>query len=382
MRLKKINYIINYQGMKKIYFLLIATLMATMVNAEQIQNVTVKLINASKVGFSWFSTNPSTTQFRVEILDADKVLVASMTNEKSYWNYWHAFYDDYTPAENEHYSSTEYILRSTTATKGDSFDKCTFYDGSFGGYGYGLVEGTYFIVVTGLGADNSVTEESATLEVELKKVQEQEDEEGNIQLNVIGLEAAYMTEYVTDKEQPWLIIFYTGVDETSDGLPQVWITVDTKRESAISGTYSKALGNAYIDEDDNQNNCFVNTDGKTEGLVYATDVELNIDFVGFYQPYVAQGYHYGVYSGSFKLVGKNGKTYVASFNQMLCNSFTYETLLLSNSEKDFVGMYDEDLESKIDNVIETSQPAKVLENGHIYILRNGKRYTITGTEVR
>ena len=365
--------------MKRISLFLFAIVMAFAVNAEQIQNLTVKVKNAEKVTFSWFSTNPSTTQFKVEILDASKTLVASLTNDKDYWNDWQAFFDDYTPTENEHYASSQYILRHTYVVKGDAWNKSTT---ALGGYEYGLVEGTYFIVVTGLGSDNSVTEEAATLEVVIKQVQQQEDENGNIQLNIIGFEAALITPSdFSDIDRPfWLLLFYTGADETSDGYPIVWITIDSGKEDAISGTYSKALNNVLISPD---NNCFVDLDGSFANYQWASDVELNVDFVSFYQPYVYEGYHYGVYSGSFKMPTEGGKTYIASFNNMLCNSFTYATLNMENAKKEYVGMYGEDMPDSIDNISEPSaKPVKVVENGNIFILRNGKRYSIMGAEVK
>ncbi len=365
--------------MKRIFLSLFAVVTAFAVNAEQIQNLKVKIKNAEKVTFSWFSTNPSTTQFKVEILDNNKTLVASLTNDKDYWNDWQAFFDDYTPTENEHYASSQYILRHIYVVKGDAWNKSTK---PLGGYEYGLVEGTYFIVVTGLDSNNNVTEEAATLEVEIKQVQQQEDEEGNIQLNIIGFEAALITPSdFSDIDKPyWLLLFYTGIDDTSDGLPIVWITIDSGKEDAISGTYSKALNNVLISPD---NNCFVDLDGDFANYQWASDVELNVNFVSYYQPFVIEGFYYGVYSGSFKMATEGGKTYVATFNNMLCNSYTYATINLDNAKKGYVGMYGEELFSGIDKTTEpTVKPAKVLENGNIYIIRNGKRYSIMGAEMR
>ena len=369
--------------MKRITMFIFATLLAFVVNAEQIQNLTVKTRNASKVAFSWFSTNPNTTQFKVEILNSEKVLVVSMTKDKDYWNDWHAWWDDYTPAENEHYSTSERILFAISATnpdaqKGDAWNSSTTPDGM----SYKLVEGTYYIVVTGLGSDNSVTEEPATLEVELKQTQNTEDEEGNIQLNIIGLEAAYITEKdFNDIDHPWwLLIFYTGADETADGLPEVWLTINSGREDAISGTYSAALNNVSLSPD---NNCFVDLDGAYANYQFASDVELDLKFSGFYQPFVNEGYYYGTYTGSFKVVTESGKTYIASFNNMLCNSYTYATINESNVNKEYIGMYGEDeIFNAIINVEDEVQPTKVIENGNMYILRNGKRYTVTGAQVK
>lgn len=367
--------------MKRVVFCAVAVLTALMVNAEQIQSLSVKLKNASKVGFSWFSTAVGTTQFKVEILNSEKVAVVTQVEDKDYWNYWHAYYDDYQYAENEHYAASDRTLFSasvgrSSVVKGDAWNTSTTGSSS----APELAEGTYYIRVTGLGSDNNVTEETAEISVVLAKTQQQEDEDGNIMLNIIGFEAALITEKdFSDLEHPWwLLIFYTGEDETSDGMPQVWVTVNTGREDAISGNYSAALNNLYLSPD---NNCYINTDGNQSGLIFAKDVQLDLNFSGFYQPYVSQGYHYGTYSGSFKFIGKNGKNYVASFNNMLCNSFTYATLTYENAKKDFVGMYGEDVPNKLENVTETSQPVKVFENRNVYILRNGKRYNMMGVQV-
>lgn len=368
--------------MKRITLFFFVALFAATISAEQIQNLNVKLKNTKQVSFSWLSTNPNTTQFRVEILDSERVAVVTATEDKDYWNDWHAWYEDYTPTENEHYASSARLLFSasvgrSSVVKGDSWNKCT--TGSY--QSPELVKGTYYIIVTGLGSDNSVTEESAELMVELKEVQEQEDEEGNVMLNVIGFEAALITEKdFSDVVEPlWLLIFYTGVDETSDGMPQLWITINSGREDAISGTYSAANNNLILAP---ENNCYINTDGTEAGLIFAKDVQLQLNFAGFYQPFVSQGYHYGTYTGSFKFIGENGKTYVASFNSMLCNSYTYATLTLENAKKEYVGMYGEDVPNKLDNLSETSQPQKVFENGNVYILRNGKRYNMMGAQVK
>ena len=368
--------------MKKFVLCFVAFMMATLVSAEQIQTLTVKVKNATKVAFTWFSTNPNTTQFKVEILNSENVLVASLTCDKDYWNYWFAFYDDYTPVENEHYASTQYILRHSLVTKGEAWNGSTV---SLGGYEYGLVEGTYYIVVTGLGSNNSVTEEAATLEVVIKQIQEQEDEDGNIMLNVIGMEAAYITQSdFSDIDHPWwLLLFYTGQDETSDGYPIVWITIDSGREDAISGEYSLQKGNVYININ-GDNNCFVDRTGNYADYLFAKDVDLKLDFSGFYQPYVqSDGYYLGTYTGSFKIETESGKTYVANFNNQLCSSFTYATINNANKDKDFILMLGEDTHTGLENISNSpSKPVKVLENGNVYILRQGKRFTITGNEVR
>ncbi len=368
--------------MRRITLFIFATLLAVAVNAAQIQNLTVKLKNASKVGFSWFSTASGTTQFRVEIQNSERVPVVTATEDKDYWNYWHAYYDDYQYAENEHYAASDRLLFSASVGR-SSVVKGNAWNTSVTGSSMApeLAEGIYYIIVTGLGSDNSVTEEAAEIQVELKQVQEQEDEDGNIQLNVIGFEAAFIsTSDFSDIDHPWwLLMFYTGVDETSDGLPVVSITVNSGREDAISGKYSDLLNNVYLSPD---NNCYINFDGDSRNYVFASHVELNLDFAGFYQPYVSQGYHYGTYAGSFKFVGNNGKTYVASFNNMLCNSYTFATIYQPNAQKDFVGMYGEDVQNNLETVTDMQQPAKIFENGNLYIQRDGKRYTVAGTQVK
>lgn len=373
--------------MKKISLLVCAVIMAVMVSAEQIQSLTVKIRNAEKVAFSWFSTNPNTTKFKVDILNSERALVVTMTNDKDYWDN-HAYMEDYTTAENEYYSSSERILfavaaTSSAAAKGEAWNSST----TSQGWSYKLLEGVYYIIVTGLGADNSVTEEPAELQVELKQIQNQEDEDGNIMLNVIGMEAALITASdFSDIDRPWwLLIFFTGEDQTSDGYPQVWITIDSGKEDAISGQYSLVKNNVYLKSDDNDNNCLlIPDDSQNPTYQFATDVELDLKFSGFYQPFIqSDGYYLGTYTGSFKMTTKAGKTYIADFNNQLCSSFTYATINNANKDKDFILMLGEDTHTGLENISNSpSKPVKVLENGNVYILRQGKRFTITGNEVR
>ena len=51
-------------------------------------------------------------------------------------------------------------------------------------------------------------------------------------------------------------------------------------------------------------------------------------------------YAYAYYTGSFRLVGNDGKTYVGKFMEQFCNSYNFSTY--ASTYRDHVAMWDED----------------------------------------
>lgn len=187
-------------------------------------------------------------------------------------------------------------------------------------------------------------------------------------LDIAYLEAAYITLPSDDSDyregyHPWLIQFGSNTTST---LPSPWIVIYSTRESAISGRYSFSRDNV------SKANCFIyldqlGGDPANYGSM-ATDAELILNFDGFAQDYVSQGYHYGTYSGSVRMTCENGKTYYGTFSNLFCLSYHYE--YLQNPSSDYIGMYDEDTGDALD----------IIEAGAELDL-NRPMYNVTGQQV-
>ncbi|MBR4500159.1 MAG: hypothetical protein IKP11_06445 [Paludibacteraceae bacterium] len=148
----------------------------------------------------------------------------------------------------------------------------------------------------------------------------------------------------------------------------------TEKQGAISGVYNLSRGNIDLD------NCGIDMTGKQADAVDAVDAELRLQFDGFDEDRLAQGYAYAYYTGSFRIVGKDGKTYVGKFMEQFCNSFNFSTY--DAVYRDHVGMWDEDPQG-IENIqVPEEGTHKILHEGQIYIIRDNAIYTIQGTRVR
>ncbi len=160
--------------------------------------------------------------------------------------------------------------------------------------------------------------------------------EDAIVMDVWGMEAAYLDEY-TDQfpegKYGWYITFATG-EEGGTGFPMPTFLIYTDKELAISGVYNVARQG--IDAE----SCYINLNGRQSDAIMATDAELRLQFDGFDEEYLEQGYGYGYYTGSFRLVGADGKTYVGKFMEMFCNSFNFSTY--GSTVRDHVAMWDEE----------------------------------------
>ena len=200
-------------------------------------------------------------------------------------------------------------------------------------------------------------------------------------LNIWGFDAAYLDEasgYYQEGKFGWYLTFATG-DEDGSGYPLVSFLLYTAKEYAISGAYNVARGNLDLES------CYLNTTGKQADAIWATDAEIRLQFDGFDEDYFEQGYRYGYYTGQFRLVGNDGKTYVGKFMELFCNSYNFSSM--ATGTFDHKGMWDEEGEEPphqgIDNTEVNATPAhKYLRDGQLFILRDGKTYNAQGIRVQ
>lgn len=203
-----------------------------------------------------------------------------------------------------------------------------------------------------------------------------------IVLDVWTIEAAYMdaaSGYDAGGRYAWFISLATG-EEGSNGLPSPLFMIYTNQQYAISGVYNSARGNIDL------SNCGMDMTGAQTDAIDAVEAELRLQFDGYDDDKAAQGgYRYGYYTGQFRIVGTDGKTYVGKFMEQFCNSFNFSSY--GAAYRDHVGMWDEDPDYVVPQDIELVQPSdtgvqKVLIDGTIYILRDNAIYTIQGTRVK
>ena len=205
--------------------------------------------------------------------------------------------------------------------------------------------------------------------------------EDAVVMEVWGMEAAYMDGYEDQFPEGlygWYITFATN-EAGGTGYPMPTFLIYTAKERAISGVYNVARGNIDLES------CYINVTGRQADAVLATDAELRLQFDGYDEEKAEQGpYRYGYYTGSFRIVGADGKTYVGKIFEQFCNSFNFSTY---GTIRDHVGMWDEDPDYIPEQGIESIQNSdirtqKVIENGVLYLIYNGAKYNIQGLRVK
>lgn len=160
--------------------------------------------------------------------------------------------------------------------------------------------------------------------------------EDAVVMEVWGMDAAYLDEasgYYQEGKHGWLISFATG-EEGGTGMPMPYFLLYTAKERAISGVYNVARENLDLES------CYINTNGRQSDAINATDAEVRLQFDGYDEEKAEQGYRYGYYTGQFRLVGDDGKTYIGKFMELFCNSFSFSTY--NNTYRDHLPMWDED----------------------------------------
>ena len=207
--------------------------------------------------------------------------------------------------------------------------------------------------------------------------------EDAVVMDVWGMEAAYLDEasgYYQEGKYGWYITFATG-EESGTGRPMPAFVIYTAKERAITGVYNVALGNIELES------CYIDVTGRQSDVINATDAELRLQFEGYDDDKAAEGpYRYGYYTGSFRIVGEDGKTYVGKLFEQFCNSFNFSTY--ASTYRDHVGMWDEDPDyigpEGIESiVVPTEKAVKVLHEGQFYIVRpDGSIYNAAGVRVK
>ena len=235
---------------------------------------------------------------------------------------------------------------------------------------------TWTIQAFNIGSNDKYFEASNAIEGNPYETKAADIPEDAIELTVWTIEAAFMDSasgYDANGRHAWYISLATGEDG-GNGLPSPIFMIYTEKKYAISGVYNVSRGNLDINE------CGMDMTGKQADAVDAVDAELRLQFDGFDEDKFAQGYAYGYYTGQFRIVAKNGKTYVGKFMEQFCNSFNFSSY--GAVYRDHVGMWDEDPQG-IENIqVPEEGTHKILHDGQIYIIRDSVIYTIQGMRVR
>ena len=207
--------------------------------------------------------------------------------------------------------------------------------------------------------------------------------EDAVVFDIWAFEAAYLDKdcpYYIEGKHGWFLQFATG--EEGNQLPAVYFLVYTNKEDAISGVYNVSRANIDLES------CYVDVTGKQADATTALDAEVRLQFDGYDEEKAEYGYRYGYYTGEFRLVGNDGKTYIAKFMELFCNSYNFSSM--STGLLDHKGMWDEDpdynpFEEGIENIVspDNSNAAKVLHEGALYIVMpEGAIFNATGVRVK
>ena len=208
--------------------------------------------------------------------------------------------------------------------------------------------------------------------------------EDAVVLNVADFNAFLIDQnspYYQEGKNAWVLIFRTG-EEGYPGYPIVWFLVYTAKERALSGVYNTSRDNIDLES------CLLVPDASAtsqDDFIFATDAEVRLQFDGYDEEKYESGYTLAYYTGSFRLVGNNGKTYIAKFMEMFCYSGNYDDYEAGNAS--YEGMYDEDptydpFQGLEEVVAATPNGKKVLYKDQLLIIRDGKAYNILGTLVK
>ena len=203
--------------------------------------------------------------------------------------------------------------------------------------------------------------------------------EDAIELDVIGLNAYYIeptSEFYQEGKNGWILQF--GLDNT--GYNYAWFLVYTSSPYAISGIYNLTRENL----DDESDGIFLTS---SNDPLEGTDSEVRLSFDGYEEVQVTSTYSVtkAFYTGYFRLVDTDGKTYVGRFMELECSSGGF-TNYYNGASVESITLYDEDpsyFMQGIESVVAaTPNGKKVLYNGQILIIRDGKAYNMLGTMVK
>ena len=204
--------------------------------------------------------------------------------------------------------------------------------------------------------------------------------EDAIELEVTGLNAFYIepsSEFYQEGKNSWILQF--GI--ANSGYNYAWFLVYTNQTLAISGAYNMTRGNL----DDDSDLLVLESGDALEG----TESEVRLTFDGFDEVEVTDSYSVtnAFYTGSFRLVGTDGKTYVGRFMELECNSGGFTNYYYQNPVE-HITLIDEDPDydpyQGIEDInVESNEGTrKLLIDGQLYIIRENAIYNVSGLRVK
>ena len=186
------------------------------------------------------------------------------------------------------------------------------------------------------------------------------------------------------------ITFMTGEEDLDKGIQMI---IDEYKIPLVFATYGPDGSKAYYKgiqayEKGFLNPATIETTGAGDTFCASALYHvLKYGLDGFDEEMAEAGYRYAYYTGKFRLVGEDGKTYVGNFLELFCNSYNWSTY--SSSVRDHKGMWDEDPTQQppqdgLEDVVLDSDDAvrKVILNGQLYIIRGNAIYNANGLRVR
>ena len=204
--------------------------------------------------------------------------------------------------------------------------------------------------------------------------------EDAIELDVIGFNAYYIepgTRWYQEGKNGWVLQFGLG----TAGYSYAWFLAYTNTPLALSGMYNTARGNL-----DEESIAIFPTSGSE---IIGTEADVRLQFDGYDEVEITSGYSVtqAFYTGSFRLVGTDGKTYVGRFMELMCSSGDF-TNYASGNPSIHITLTDEDPDyipyQSVENIVVPAEKAeKILHEGQLYIVRpDGAIYNATGIRVK
>ncbi len=204
--------------------------------------------------------------------------------------------------------------------------------------------------------------------------------EDAVVLDVTGMNAYFIepnTQWYQEGKNSWILQFGLG----TTGYNFAWFLVYTNSPLALSGVYNTARKNVDVES--------ILIYPQSGSPIVGTEADVRLQFDGFDEVEVSSGNSLtqAFYTGSFRMVGQDGKTYVGRFMELQCNSGDY-TNFASGNPSNHITLSDEDPDYKpyqgIENLTVTSDKTeKVLHEGQLYIIRpDGAIYNATGVRVK
>ena len=204
--------------------------------------------------------------------------------------------------------------------------------------------------------------------------------EGAVVLDVTGMNAYFIepnTEWYQEGKNSWILQFGLG----TTGYNFAWFLVYTNSPLALSGVYNTARKNLDVES------ILIYPQSGSE--IVGTEADVRLQFDGFDEVEVSSGNSLtqAFYTGSFRMVDQDGKTYVGRFMELQCNSGDF-TNYASGNPSNHITLSDEDPDYEpyqgIENLTApTDKAEKVLHEGQLYIIRpDGAIYNATGVRVR